>query len=108
MNDHRVRVRELAGWGLDEYEYRPDSFDQVRMTHAHKLVTQRLPFQVADAVFEAKDPVLLDRLTEKTLRPDLHAEMAGLDWSIGIVDLRLLLAFQRRLVLNPLATEFQI
>jgi len=108
MNDHRVRVRELEGWGVDEYEYRPDSFDPVRVTHAHKLVAQRSPFQVTDAVSEAKDPVLLDILAEQISRPDLHAEMAGLDWSVGIVDLRLLLAFQRRLVLNPLATEFQI
>ena len=108
MNDRKVRVRELAGWGLDEYEYRPGSLDPTKVTRAHKLVTQRLPFQVKDAVFEAKDPLLLDILGEQTLRPDLHAEMAGLEWSVGIVDLRLLLAFQRRLVLNPSATDFRI
>ena len=32
--------------------------------------------------------------------PDLHAEMMGLDWSLGVVDLRRLLAFQRRLSFN--------
>jgi hypothetical protein len=34
-------------------------------------------------------------------RPDLHAEMLGLDWSPGVVDLRGLLAFQRRLSFHP-------
>jgi hypothetical protein len=33
-------------------------------------------------------------------RSDLQAEYEGLDWTFGVVDLRCLLAFQRRLVFN--------
>jgi hypothetical protein len=40
-------------------------------------------------------------LQPQRLRPELHAEMRGLDWSLGVVDLRRLIAFQRRLVLDP-------
>ncbi len=101
MSLRKVRVRELAGWDLDENEYRPHSFDRKKADRARSLVGSRAPFQADNAVLEAGDAELRDMLAQQAARPDLHAEMEGLEWSVGIVDLRLLLAFQRRLTLNP-------
>ena len=56
---------------------------------------QRVP------LLDLEAPALCNRLADQISRPDLREEMAGLEWSLGVVDLRLLLAFQRRLVLNP-------
>jgi hypothetical protein len=39
-------------------------------------------------------------LTARTQRTDLQEEYRGLDWMLAVVDLRRLLAFQRRLVFN--------
>jgi hypothetical protein len=103
MSGRSVRVRELAGWGLDQDEYRPDSFDHRKLIDARSIVGQRPPFQTESAVADIDASSLHARLGEQRLRSDLQTEMAGLKWSLGIVDLRRLLAFQRRLVLNPAA-----
>jgi len=100
MNGRGVRVRELAGWGLDQDEYRPDSLDHSKLVDARSIAGRRPPFQTECAVVDVEDSALCIRFAELKLRPDLQEEMTGLDWSLGIVDLRLLLAFQRRLVLN--------
>lgn len=100
MSEKRVRIRELAGWNLDAYEYRPKSFEGAR-AHARWVIDQRPPFEVSDAILENETAALQDSLSLHGSRPDLHAEMAGLVWSLGVVDLRLLLAFQRRLSFTP-------
>jgi hypothetical protein len=103
MNGRGARVRELAGWGLDQDEYRPDFFDHRKPVDAHAFVGQRPLFQTESAVVDVEDSELCNRFAELRLRLDLLEEMTGLEWSLGVVDLRLLLAFQRRLVLNPAA-----
>jgi len=108
MNGRSVRVRELAGWGLDQDEYRPDSFDHCKLFEARALVCQRPPFQPECALVDVEDSELCNRFAELRLRPDLQKEMTGLDWSLGIIDLRHLLAFQRRLVLNAIAPEISV
>ncbi|HZD50109.1 MAG TPA: hypothetical protein VE178_15305 [Silvibacterium sp.] len=108
MNTTKVRVRELAGWGLDEDEYRPVGLDLARLDSACALVAARLPFEEKSAVFKPGDAALQSRFAEQRSRPDLHLEMAGLNWSLGIADLRLLLAFQRRLVLNQDRPGFSV
>jgi hypothetical protein len=95
-----VRIRELAGWDFDEDEYRPDVFDRDQHARARRLVAARPPFRPESALLDT-EAFLHDSLARQISRPDLQAEMAGLNWSLGVVDLRLLLAFQRRLVLNP-------
>jgi len=99
MTRRKVRVRELAGWDLDVDEYRPEVCDCGRLKRARALVVDRPRFEEGRAVCEADDATLQAKFAEQKSRPDLHVEMAGLNWSLGIVDLRLLLAFQRRLVL---------
>ena len=37
VSEAKVRVRELAGWGLDENEYRPKPFDRSTLDRARIL-----------------------------------------------------------------------
>jgi hypothetical protein len=48
---------------------------------------------------------LRKRFAEQESRTDLGAEMKGLDWFLGVIDLRLLLAFQRRITLDRQTQE---
>jgi hypothetical protein len=100
-----TRVRELAGWGLDENEYRPKVIDGSRLDLARARVAARLPYQIESALCEKNDFRLNERFAVQQAQAGLHAEMAGLDWFLGVVDLRNLLAFQRRLILRPDSPE---
>lgn len=100
MSGVKTRVRELAGWGLDEDEYRPAMY-RGNPEEARALVVRRTPFEDRSALVEWSDSRLGARLKEQTSRGDLCREMTGLDWFLGVVDLRFLLAFQRRLVFDP-------
>lgn len=97
-----VSVRELIGWDLDENEFRPAAaIESSRIESARVLVDGRPCFQSTNPV-GAETPVSVAALLkDHLLREDLHREMEGLDWSLGIVDLRHLLAFQRRLIFDP-------
>jgi hypothetical protein len=101
MNRADVRVRELAGWGFDDYKYRPHA----QYSCADHLAQQRPAFWQQSALLLPESETHHDALQLHVSRPDLLDEMKGLEWSLGIVDLRRLLAFQRRLVLNPRAPE---
>jgi hypothetical protein len=106
MTYQSVRIRELAGWDFDENEYRPEVFDRDQHFRARGLIAARSPFQPVSALLDTT--ALRDNLVGQMSRPDLQAEMAGLNWSVGVIDLRLLLAFQRRLVLNPNAPPISV
>lgn len=97
-----VHVRELIGWDLDDNEFRPASAVQGgRIESARAIVASRPCFQTTNPV-GAETPVFVAALLEEQLlREDLHHEMGGLEWSLGVVDLRHLLAFQRRLIFDP-------
>jgi hypothetical protein len=97
MNPSRVHVRELAAWGLDVYEYRPDSFELRNVAPPDRNSTRRLPLLQSNVLLGKDLPVLRDAFLAQAERPDLLAEMTGLTWSLGVVDLRPLVAFQRRL-----------
>ena len=100
MNNAKLRVRELAAWGLDEDEYRPVIY-RGSPDRARASMASRSPFEAKSSLVDLNDFALRDRIVKQEQRADLHAEMAGLDWSLGVVDLRLLLAFQRRIILDP-------
>ena len=96
----QVLVRELVAWGLDENGYRPP-VDTLPMK------IDRARAKLAGSEFLASSPTIADipatmneLLGRLNHRADLRAEMDGLDWSTGIVDLRRLLVFQRRLVFD--------
>ena len=91
MNPNQVRIRELANWGFDDYPYRPAIKREQQETE---------PFQQRPVLLEEQTKQLQAMLAPHANRPDLLAEMAGLSWSLSIVDLRPLIAFQRRLAFN--------
>jgi hypothetical protein len=103
----QVRILELAAWGMDEYQFRPPTLDAAEMVIARKAVAQRKPYEVKNALCEQETRCLCDALDLQLARTDLHEEMLGLDWSLGVVDLRRLLAFQRRLSFNPVPPAAQ-
>lgn len=96
-----VSVRELVGWDLDENEFRPASAIQGgRIESARAIVASRPCFQITHAVGTETPVSVAALLKDQLLREDLHREMEGLEWSLGVVDLRHLLAFQRRLIFD--------
>lgn len=107
MSREYVHIRELAGWALDPSEYRPHALDSGKISHARHIISERV-FQAANAVLEVETAALQDSLSGHALRPELQAEMAGLKWYLGVVDLRSLLAFQRRLAFNPLVPDIAL
>jgi hypothetical protein len=86
-----IRTIELAAWELDAYEFRPPSLALCHASASPK------PYVAAAIFCEDETHLLRERLDRQRTRPDLQAEMRGLDWTLGVVDLRHLLAFQRRL-----------
>ncbi len=96
-----VTVRELAGWELDENEYRPptDSLSGALM-RARSSVLERAPFPERNNAARSVPAAVANRLVTQRERYDLHREMRDLEWSLGVVDLRDLLAFQRRLIFD--------
>jgi hypothetical protein len=104
MKETKVRIRELAAWGLDKDEYRPRDY-RGDPSVARSLVTGTAPFEVTSPLVESGDDGLQELFVEQEGRADLKVEVAGLDWSLRLVDLRLLLAFQRRIVVDSNAAN---
>jgi hypothetical protein len=101
----RVKIRELAAWDLDLYPWRDQMFDPVTLAERTTRAAARIAGQIAaldaSALLAAETLQHAEMLQSQRLHPELHQEMNGLDWSLGVVDLRRLIAFQRRLVLDP-------
>jgi hypothetical protein len=97
-----VRVLELIGWDLDENEFRPASAMQSsRINSARAIVDSRTYVETINPVATEVPSTLAALLKDQLLRQDLRREMQHLEWSLGVVDLRHLLAFQRRLIFDP-------
>jgi hypothetical protein len=75
--------------------------DGSRLDLARARVAARSPYQAESALCEKRNCRLNDSFAVQQARTDLQTEMTGLDWFLGVVDLRHLLAFQRRLILHP-------
>lgn len=95
-----IRTIELVAWDLDEYISRPDTIERERQIKARELVALRQLDHSSTALCEEQTRQLRGILDRQQSRLDLHEEMMGLDWFLGVVDLRRLLAFQRRLSFN--------
>ena len=96
MNQRKVKVRELAAWGFDDYKYRCSA--QHPTSH---FIAQPNLFHQSEVVLAQQTAEIADLLLPQSHRADLLAEMRGLQWSLGVIDLRGLLAFQRRLSFDP-------
>ncbi|WP_183790066.1 hypothetical protein [Tunturiibacter gelidoferens] len=107
MTSPKVDVHELIAWGLDEYSYRDGAagFDSTelaaRIRRANTRLVERDRYATTSALLEQETRDIQPLLAMATQREDLHLEYQSLDWTLGVVDLRLLLAFQRRLIFSP-------
>jgi hypothetical protein len=106
LNPAKVSVTELIAWGLDGYPYRGSATDDKHGEIAKHVKQAKQRLSERDC-YESCTPLLLEQresinhlLAECEQRPDLQAEYEGLDWTLSVVDLRRLLAFQRRLVFS--------
>jgi hypothetical protein len=72
---------------------------RVGEAQAHEMV--REPYAPCTALLDCETERLRPLFSSMGRREDMLREFAGLDWSLGVVDLRCLLAFQRRLALDP-------
>jgi hypothetical protein len=106
VSSAKVDVRELIAWGLDEYPYRDsatgleqDGFAK-QIEQAQQRLTQRECYSGCSTLLAEESESIRHLLTASAQRSDLQEEYEGLDWTLGVVDLRRLLAFQRRLVFS--------
>jgi hypothetical protein len=103
----KVNVHELIAWGLDEYPYRDTGTDlgqkelAKQVEQAQHRLTQRDRYSTCPALLANETESIKHLFTASAQRNDLQEEYEGLDWTLGVVDLRRLLAFQRRLVFSP-------
>jgi hypothetical protein len=101
-----VDVHELIAWELDEYPYRDSAISlkreefAKRIERAHERLAERECHASCPALLAQESKTINHLFAECRERPDLQTEYEGLDWTLGVVDLRHLLAFQRRLVFN--------
>jgi hypothetical protein len=99
-------VRELIAWELDEYPYRDSAMSDRREEFAKQVdrARQRLAARErhtsCPALLAEETKTINHLLAECTHNSALQAEYEGLDWRLAVVDLRCLLAFQRRLVFS--------
>ena len=93
LEEVKMRIIELAaGVSIEMISPRRSMW---RSGLARALVTGRAPFEAMSALAEIQRLRIAIAVAEQESRADLRTEMAGLDWFLGVVDLRLLLAFQR-------------
>lgn len=96
-------IVELAAWGFDESVERDHAIASEelarRQQQARRFIQSQSDWENTSALLKdlPKDCSIL--LSQHANRDDMRAEFDGLDWQVGVVDLRRLISFQRRLVL---------
>lgn len=104
MTPSLVKIRELAAWGFDDGS-RGDvdlssAESQQFVDRARSIVRGRTALSDTDAVVHELTASERSRYSHHLVRKDIQAEYAGLRWTIAVVDLRKLIAFQRRIILD--------
>lgn len=90
-------VRELIAWGLDEEDSRPASpLLKYLLLRAKRTLSVRPSFLPRCPIVEEETEVLAPLLEERKPSIEASGEFRGLDWTLAVVDLRKLIAFQRR------------
>jgi hypothetical protein len=101
-----VTVHELIAWDLDEYSYRNFKSNLTeneiveKFGCANRTLAERAAYKPCSALVELETAHIRYLLDVHAQRAELQREYDGLDWTLGVVDLRCLLAFQRRLVFD--------
>ena len=104
MTVSKVNVRELIAWDLDDYPYRDAAagVDSVKLDErtkrARAQLAERDRYTGTTALLEQETKDIEDLLKVAAEREDLQGEYENLDWTLAVIDIRRLLAFQRRLV----------
>jgi hypothetical protein len=104
MTVSKVNVRELIAWDLDDYPYRDAAADVdsvklgERTKRARAQLAERDRYAGTTARLEQETKDIEDLLEVAAEREDLQDEYETLDWTLAVIDIRRLLAFQRRLV----------
>jgi hypothetical protein len=106
MTISKVKVHELIAWDLDDYPYR-DGAGGVgtaelgeKTKRARAKLAERDPYRETTALLERETRDIQDLLSVAAQREDLQQEYENLDWTLAVIDMRRLLAFQRRLVFS--------
>ncbi|WP_446742947.1 hypothetical protein [Silvibacterium acidisoli] len=99
MNRPDVNIRELAAWGFDDVARDAPNLDE-HSRRARQCVARRAAFVEDSAILSELTHSLRPRALPLLQRHDLLHEYRGLQWDIGVVDLRKLLAFQRRIIIE--------
>jgi hypothetical protein len=109
-----VTVHELMAWGQDEYPYR-DSGTHLTEAElsgksecAKRTLIERGEYEPCSALLNLETAHIQHLLDDHAQRKELRQEYEGLDWTLGVVDLRCLLAFQRRLIFDMESQLLQI
>ena len=106
MSSSTVDVHELIAWGLDEYPCRASAIGTRQeefvkhIEQAQHLLAMREPHMICSALSTNQTENIGHRFATAMQRSDLKKEYEDLDWTLGVVNLRHLLAFQRRLVFS--------
>jgi len=102
MNSENEIV-ELAALGLDESRDRDGGIAAESLTRlqarAEECIQRGPAWEAGCALIQDVPEHLSAIFARHAEREDLQAEFEGLDWRVGVVDLRRLISFQRRLVL---------
>jgi hypothetical protein len=95
-----IQIRELVAWGLDHPIDRGSLIPrqlQSAACHAQNKQEQREPYQAQSPIHAELSDEIADSLVTRQEAVADSGEFDGLDWKLAIVDLRKLIAFQRRL-----------
>jgi hypothetical protein len=93
-------ILELAAWGFDESPERPLALLNGAQARAEEVLARRQASEARPAIAHDIPDGLQEMLGRIAEREDIQAEFHGFEWEIGVVDLRMLVSFQRRLALR--------
>jgi hypothetical protein len=100
MTPTLVEIHELAGWGFDPETDRStvpaEALDRVARTAA-RLLIDRAPHIPASPCLDPSSPHLRTLLRDRASVVARSGEFEGFDWKLAMVDLKELVAFQRRI-----------
>jgi hypothetical protein len=114
LSQSTVTIHELVAWGLDEYHYRDSGTDldkdelSGKCERAKRALIERVDYEPHSALLSVETAHIQQLLDVHAQRTELRQEYEGLDWTLGVVDLHSLLAFQRRLVFDCESQPLQI
>jgi len=100
MSPRHLKIRELTAWGFDHLVDRGLlAEEQLRNAafHAQRRVAVRSPYPADSPLSVEETEELASVLAARKNAVALSGEFDGLDWNLSIVDLRELIAFQRRI-----------